>query len=76
MSVTCCDGPLAVPPLTLLGMHAWAQGNGALALVAAERALAIDPRYRLAKLLDQTLYLGVRPGGRRGGGSARKRGVS
>ena len=65
--VTCCDGSLAVPPLALLGMHAWSQGNGALALVAAERALSIDPGYRLARLLDQTLYLGVRPGGTRAG---------
>lgn len=60
---TCCDGLRAVPPLTLLGMHAWSQGNGALAMVAVERAIAIDPGYRLAQLLDQTLTLGVRPGG-------------
>jgi hypothetical protein len=59
---TSCDGPLAVPPLTLLGMHVWSQGNGALSLAAVERALAIDPRYRLARLLDQALSLGVRPG--------------
>jgi hypothetical protein len=65
---TRCDGPLAVPALTLLGMHAWSQGNGALALVAAERALSIDPGYRLAQLLDQTLCLGVRP--RRQGSAA------
>lgn len=57
-----CDGPLAVPPLTLLGMHVWSQGNGALASVAVQRALALDPDYRLARLLDDALSLGVRPG--------------
>jgi hypothetical protein len=59
---TSCDGPLAVPPLTLLGMHVWSQGNGALASVAVQRALALDPDYRLARLLDDALSLGVRPG--------------
>ena len=60
--VTDCDGPLAVAPLTLLGMHVWSQGDGALSSAAVERALSIDPRYRLARLLDQALALGVRPG--------------
>jgi hypothetical protein len=60
---TSCDGPLALAPLTLLGMHVWSQGNGALALAAVQRALTIDPDYRLAGLLDQALELGIRPPG-------------
>jgi hypothetical protein len=65
-----CDGSLAVPPLTLLGMHAWWQGEGALAQVAVERALRLDPGYRMANLLDQALSLGLPPwgGGDAGGG--------
>ncbi|HET8615574.1 MAG TPA: DUF4192 domain-containing protein [Actinomycetales bacterium] len=61
---TSCDGLLAVPPLTLLGVHVWTQGEGALALAAVERALRIDPSYRFARLLDEALQLGVRPTGR------------
>lgn len=62
---TSCDGRLALAPLTLLGVHVWSQGHGALALAAAQRALAIDPHYRLAALLEQALSLAVRPGGGR-----------
>jgi hypothetical protein len=71
--VTSCDGPLAVAPLTLLGMHVWSQGNGALSFAAVDRALSVDPGYRLAKLLDEALALGVRPGtGRHAGGVDRR----
>jgi hypothetical protein len=73
---TSCDGHLAVAPLTLLGVHVWSQGHGALALAAVQRALAIDPRYRLAILLDQTLALAVRPGGRQSGRRPNVRRVS
>lgn len=59
---TACDGPLAVAPLTSLGMHVWSQGKGALALAAVQRALSLDPAYRLAVLLDRALSAGVRPG--------------
>jgi hypothetical protein len=62
---TSCDGRLALAPLTLLGVHVWSRGHGALALAAVQRALAIDPHYRLAALLDQALSLAVRPGGGR-----------
>jgi hypothetical protein len=60
---TSCDGRLALAPLTLLGVHVWSRGHGALALAAVQRALAIDPHYRLAVLLDRALSLAVRPGG-------------
>lgn len=58
---TGADGPLAVAPLTALGLHVWSQGNGALAGAVVERALALDPAYRLAALLEQALIVGIRP---------------
>lgn len=51
----------AVPVLTILAVHAWAKGQGTLANVAVERALAVDPDYRMARLLDQALTAAVRP---------------
>lgn len=58
---TGADGPLAVAPLTALGLHVWSQGNGALAGAVVERALSLDPAYRLAMLLEQALVVGMRP---------------
>ena len=68
--------PYDVAPATLLAHAAWYAGNGALARVAVERALASDPSYRLALLIEQVLDAGVdpatarrhRPRGRRRGG--------
>ncbi|TQL50523.1 DUF4192 family protein [Ornithinicoccus hortensis] len=51
----------AVPVLSLLGMHAWSKGAGTLANLAVERALAVDPDYRLAQLLDLALTAALRP---------------
>lgn len=59
--VTTADGPLAVAPLTALGLHVWSHGNGALAGAVVERALGLDPAYRLAVLLQQALLVGMRP---------------
>lgn len=42
-------------PATLLAVGAWLRGDGAMAGVALERALAADRRYRLARLLGQSL---------------------
>ena len=42
-------------PATLLAVGAWLRGDGAMAGVALERALAADRRYRLARLLGQAL---------------------
>ncbi len=56
-----CDGWLAVGPLTLLAAQYWAAGEGALANAAVERALAIDPGYRLARLVGQLLRAGIPP---------------
>jgi hypothetical protein len=58
---TSADGPLALAPLTALGLHVWSHGNGALAGAVVDRALALDPGYRLAVLLEQALLVGLRP---------------
>lgn len=44
-------GPHDAPLCAVLAWVAYASGNGALALIAAERALASDPAYSLAQLL-------------------------
>lgn len=59
----CLPDQHAAPVLTLLAQVAWAQGSGALANVAISRALAAQPDYRLALLLDRMLTLGMRPPG-------------
>jgi hypothetical protein len=48
-------------PATLLALTAWRAGKGALASVAAERALAADPRYTLAQLVLQALSAAIPP---------------
>ena len=57
----CCDEELAVSPLVLAGMQAWASGEGVLAGAAVERALGIDPECRMAQLLGQLLQSGIAP---------------
>jgi hypothetical protein len=42
--------PYDVPVCTLIALVAWVRGDGALANVALDRALAGDPSYNLAKL--------------------------
>jgi hypothetical protein len=49
------------PLLTVLASLAWHLGDGTLARVALDRALACAPDYRLAILLDRMVDLGVRP---------------
>jgi hypothetical protein len=48
-------------PATLLAVSAWLRGDGAMAGVALERALAADRGYRLAGLLRQALTSCVPP---------------
>ncbi|WP_157371538.1 DUF4192 domain-containing protein [Angustibacter sp. Root456] len=55
------DGQLAVAPLTLLAAQYWGAGEGALANAAVERALSLDPDYRLAVLLAQLLRAAIPP---------------
>lgn len=48
-------------PASLLAFTAWQSGNGALANIAAERALAADPGYSMAQLLLDAVGAGVPP---------------
>ncbi|MCE0488222.1 DUF4192 domain-containing protein [Ornithinimicrobium sediminis] len=66
---------VAPPLLSVCGYLAWCRGEGTLANVAVERALAVDPDYSLARLLDGALQHAVRPprgrpGARAGAGDA------
>jgi hypothetical protein len=51
----------AAPALTVLATFTWWRGDGALTRIALDRALRIDPRYRLAKLLERMVDLAIRP---------------
>jgi hypothetical protein len=48
-------------PASLLAFVAWQSGNGALANVALDRALADDPHYSMAVLLRQVIDSGAPP---------------
>jgi hypothetical protein len=52
----------AVSTLTLLASFTWWRGDGALTRVALDRALRVEPRYRLAQLLERMVDLAIRPG--------------
>jgi hypothetical protein len=51
----------AVSALTVLASLTWWRGDGALTRIALERALRVDPHYRLAQLLEQMVDLAIRP---------------
>ena len=51
----------AAPALTVLANVAWWLGDGAVSRVALERALELEPRYRLARLLGTMVDLAIRP---------------
>jgi hypothetical protein len=51
----------AAPMLTVYANLAWWLGDGAMARTALDRALAAEPGYRLARLLDRMLDLAIRP---------------
>jgi hypothetical protein len=59
--VRCAPPWMSPASLSLTGFASWLSGDGALALIAAERALAIDPDYTLAGLLLRLLEAGVPP---------------
>lgn len=56
-------------PASLLAFAAWRAGNGALASVALERALAADPSYSMARLLRHGLQHGLPPSALEGWGA-------
>ncbi|MDH2426462.1 DUF4192 domain-containing protein [Sphaerisporangium sp. TRM90804] len=48
-------------PATILAFTAFGAGNGPLSRIAVDRALSIDPEYRLALLVRQALDCGLAP---------------
>lgn len=52
---------LVPAPASLLAFTAWQSGDGALANIAVERALAADPEYSMAHLIGQALEAGLPP---------------
>jgi hypothetical protein len=53
--------PLDAAPATLLAVSAWVRGDGALANVALDRALASEPSYTFAGLLRSALDACMHP---------------
>ena len=53
--------PYNAPPLFLFGWVSWRSGDGALAGIAAQRAVASDPGYSAADLLLAALHRGLDP---------------
>jgi Domain of unknown function (DUF4192) len=53
--------PFDAAPLFLFGWARWRGGDGTMAAMAAERALASDPRCSAAKLLAKAVANGVNP---------------
>ena len=53
--------PYVAAPATLLGLHAYARGDGTLARICLERALAGNPVYTLALLVREGLDGGIPP---------------
>lgn len=51
----------APAPASLLAFTAWQAGNGALAAMAVDRALAADPRYSMAHLLASAIQAALPP---------------
>jgi hypothetical protein len=53
--------PLDAAPATLLAVSTWLRGDGAMANVALDRALASDPDHLLAQLLSEALTACMKP---------------
>lgn len=51
----------AAAPACLLSFAAWRSGDGALANIALDRALAADPHYTMALLLQELFISGLPP---------------
>lgn len=52
---------LATAPASLFAFAAWRSGEGGIARVALQRALDIDPSYRMANLLHHAITAGLPP---------------
>ncbi len=52
---------LAAPPATLLAFAAWRSGGGAIASIAVDRALDVDPTYTMARYLLMAFEHGLSP---------------
>ena len=63
LAMVCRAAPLELSPgpLTLLAHVVWWLGDGALARTALDRALEVDPDYRLATLLARMVDVAARP---------------
>jgi hypothetical protein len=59
--VRCAAESYVPAPASLLAFTAWQSGEGALANIAIERALAADPGYSMAHLLGQAVDAGLPP---------------
>jgi hypothetical protein len=57
----CAPPRISAPSLCLAGYASWLSGNGALALIAAERAMSIDRDFPMAGLLLSLLEAAVPP---------------
>jgi hypothetical protein len=55
------SGPWLPAPASLMAFTAWQSGDGTLANIALDRALAADPGYSMALLLRDILEAGVPP---------------
>jgi hypothetical protein len=53
----------AAPLLAVVANYAWWRGDGARAGVAVDTALGLEPDHRLARLIRQSLDLGLRGAG-------------
>jgi hypothetical protein len=53
--------PFVPAPASLLAFCAWQEGDGALANIAVERALAADPEYSMAQLIGEAVAAGLPP---------------
>ncbi|MEP6651120.1 MAG: DUF4192 domain-containing protein [Lapillicoccus sp.] len=63
LAMVCRAAPpeLSPGPLTVLAHVVWWLGDGALARTALDRALKVDPDYRLARLLERMVDVAARP---------------
>jgi hypothetical protein len=55
------ESDLVPAPACLFAFAAWRSGDGGIARLALERALDVDPRYRMAILLHEAITLGLPP---------------